>query len=463
MDTGQQIRETLSELGKRLLDRHVRLAVTGLSRSGKTVFTASLIHFLRHLRQEKHLAHFGVEAIEGVEVQGSPSLDAPLFPYHRVIDGLGGAEPAWPEGTRAVSEIRIAIRFRPKQTVFSRGSRTLYVDVVDYPGEWLLDLPLMKARFAEWSQQTLALVREEPRLSRAGAWLDFAARLDPAGPADHGALREGARLYREFLLACHHGQPELQFLQPGRFLMPGELEGAPMLEFFPLAGTSGGDQARSLRCELEQRFEAYKRHVVQPFYDKHFAQFDRQIVLVDLVSVLNGGEAAYHDTRIAVQNILENFRYGRAGWWSRRFSPRIDRLLFAVTKADRVGRFQAPSLRHLFSRMFSEPENDIAFQGVQIRTLAVSALCCTQDVHCAVEGRPLSCVQGRPLGLGTGEGVVTLFPGLVPAEPPAPGEWRDRDYQFVDFAPPRLPDVHSAALPQLKMAEVVHFLLEDRL
>jgi hypothetical protein len=79
-----------------LLDRHVRLAVTGLSRSGKTVFTASLVHLLRHLRQEKHLGRLGIEAIEGVEVQGSPSLAAPLFPYERVIEGLGAAVPAWP-------------------------------------------------------------------------------------------------------------------------------------------------------------------------------------------------------------------------------------------------------------------------------------------------------------------------------------------------------------------------------
>lgn len=455
----RQWQDRLADLGNRVRDRHVRLAVTGLSRAGKTVFTASLIHFLRHLRQEAQGSLLGIESVEGVEVQGSPSLEAPLFPYGPVIDRLGGASPQWPEGTRSVSEIRVAIRFRPRQTLLTRGERTLYVDIVDYPGEWLLDLPLLDAGFADWSRDMLALCDTEPRRSRARDWLAFVASLDPATGADPTVLREGARLYREFLRACRSEAPVLQLLQPGRFLMPGDLDGAPMLEFFPLAPPDawpGGPSA--LWAELERRFEAYKQHVVRQFYERHFVHFDRQIVLVDLLSVLEDGPAAYDDTRRAVAAILEHFQYGQGAWWTRLFSPRIDRLLFAVTKADRVSRSQSPLLRELLARMFSEPENDIAFKGVAVKTLAVSALCCTQDVRCTVEGRPLSCVRGIPEGQDEQR---VVFPGQVPAEPPLPSDWPD--YAFMDFRPPRLPDVHCAALPQLKMFEVVRFLLEDRL
>ena len=447
------------ELGNRLGDRHIRLAVTGLSRAGKTVFTTSLIHFLRHLRHEAHGSLLGIESVEGVEVQGSPSLDAPLFPYQTVIDKLGGIRPQWPESTRSVSEIRLAIRYRPRQTLLRRGERTLYVDVVDYPGEWLLDLPLLGASFADWSRATLALCDAEPRRSRARPWLAFVAALDPAAGADAAVLREGARLYREFLQACRSEPPVLQLLQPGRFLMPGDLDGAPMLELFPLAPPDAGNATpAALWAELERRFEAYKQHVVRQFYERHFSRFDRQIVLVDLLSVLEDGPAAYEDTRRAVAAILEHFQYGHGAWWTRLFSPRIDRLLFAVTKADRVSRSQSPLLRELLARMFSEPENDIAFKGVAVKTLAVSALCCTQDVRCSVEGRPLSCVRGIPEGQ---EAERVVFPGQVPAEPPPPADWPD--YAFMAFRPPRLADVHSAALPQLKMFEVVRFLLEDRL
>jgi hypothetical protein len=451
--------DQFAELGNRLRDRHVRLAVTGLSRAGKTVFTASLIHFLRHLRHEAQGSLLGIESVEGVEVQGSPSLDAPLFPYDPVIDRLGGSDPQWPEGTRSVSEIRVAIRFRPRQTLLTRGERTLYVDIVDYPGEWLLDLPLLDATFGDWSREMLALCGAEPRRSRARPWLAFVAGLDPAAGVDPSVLREGTQLYREFLRACRTEAPSLQLLQPGRFLMPGDLDGAPMLEFFPLpAPAPGAGQPSALWAELERRFEAYKEHVVRQFYERHFVRFDRQIVLVDLLSVLEDGPAAYEDTRRAVAAILEHFQYGQGAWWTRLFSPRIDRLLFAVTKADRVSRSQSPLLRELLARMFSEPENDIAFKGVAVKTLAVSALCCTQDVRCTVEGRPLTCVRGIPKGQDEQR---VVFPGQVPAEPPLPSDWPD--YAFMDFRPPRLPDVHCAALPQLKMFEVVRFLLEDRL
>ena len=451
--------DQFAELGNRLRDRHVRLAVTGLSRAGKTVFTASLIHFLRHLRHEAQGALLGIESVEGVEVQGSPSLDAPLFPYDPVINRLGGIDPQWPEGTRSVSEIRVAIRFRPRQTLLTRGERTLYVDIVDYPGEWLLDLPLLDVTFDDWSREMLALCGAEPRRSRGREWLAFVEGLDPRRSADPSLLREGTRLYREFLRACRSQAPALQLLQPGRFLMPGDLDGAPMLEFFPLPPAAPGTGEPSpLWAELERRFEAYKEHVVRQFYERHFVRFDRQIVLVDLLSVLEDGPAAYEDTRRAVAAILEHFQYGQGAWWTRLFSPRIDRLLFAVTKADRVSRSQSPLLRELLARMFSEPENDIAFKGVAVKTLAVSALCCTQDVRCTVEGRPLTCVRGIPEGQDEQR---VVFPGQVPAEPPLPSDWPD--YAFMDFRPPRLPDVHCAALPQLKMFEVVRFLLEDRL
>lgn len=447
------------DLLDRLLDRHVRLAVTGLSRSGKTVFTTSLVHLLRHLRQEKHLGHLGIEAIEGVEVRGSPSLEAPLFPYERVIESLGAAMPTWPEGTRTVSEIRVAIRYRPQRSLFGPRLRTLFVDIVDYPGEWLLDLPLMHLGYAQWSERTIALCREEPRFARARDWLAYADALEPAAPADPQAITEGARRYRDFLVACRDGRPALQFLQPGRLLMPGELEGAPMLELFPLPYPEGGADTGSFWAELERRFEAYKTHVVQGFYERHFARFDRQVVLVDLLSVLNSGDAAYHDTRIALESVLDNFRYGREAWWSRLFRSRIDRLLFAVTKADRVSRAQSPLLRELLTRMLAESENDIAFNGVTVKTLALSALCCTEDVPCRVEGRPVTCIRGIPVDEGPDAAPRVRFPGQVPHEPPLPGDWDG--YEFIDFAPPRLRDVRSAALPQLKMLEVVHFLLGD--
>ena len=46
---------------------------------------------------------------------------------------------------------------------------------------------------------------------------------------------------------------------------------------------------------MERRYEAYKTHVVKPFFRDHFARLDRQIVLVDMLAALNAGPAALRD------------------------------------------------------------------------------------------------------------------------------------------------------------------------
>ena len=53
----------------------------------------------------------------------------------------------------------------------------------------------------------------------------------------------------------------------------------------------------SLWREMERRFEAYKSQVVRPFFRKHFARIDRQVVLVDVLGAIHAGPAALEDLR----------------------------------------------------------------------------------------------------------------------------------------------------------------------
>src|SRR6516225_1791388 len=115
-------------------------------------------------------------------------------------------------GTRAAQR-RTAARFRsacerahrPRQSQASarlRGAareRTLTLDIVDYPGEWLLDLPLLSTSYAEWSRQTLELARAEPRRALAAEWHEHLTTLRPLGPEDEPAARTAARLFSEYL------------------------------------------------------------------------------------------------------------------------------------------------------------------------------------------------------------------------------------------------------------------------
>ena len=94
--------------------------------------------------------------------------------------------------------------------------------------------------------------------------------------------------------------------------MPGDLEGSPLLTFSPLPLTEGSEIApQSLAGMMARRYDAYRSHVVRPFFRDHFARLDRQIVLVDVLAALNAGVGAVRDLENALGEVLNAFRTGK--------------------------------------------------------------------------------------------------------------------------------------------------------
>uniref|UniRef100_UPI0038F5D490 YcjX family protein n=1 Tax=Streptomyces europaeiscabiei TaxID=146819 RepID=UPI0038F5D490 len=77
------------------------------------------------------------------------------------------------------------------------ADRTLTLDIVDYPGEWLLDLPLLQKSFEQWSAESLALSREEPRAQIAAEWHTHLATLKPDAREDEQATLRAAKLFTD--------------------------------------------------------------------------------------------------------------------------------------------------------------------------------------------------------------------------------------------------------------------------
>ena len=149
--------------------------------------------------------------------------------------------------------------------------------------------------------------------------------------------RKLACAFAGYLSAARADEHALSMLPPGRFLMPGDLEGSPALTFAPLDVSPDHKPAGgSLAAMMARRYEAYKTHVVKPFFRDHFARLDRQIVLVDMLAALNAGPAALRDLETALADVLSAFRPGRASWLTSILTRKIDRILFAATKADHV-------------------------------------------------------------------------------------------------------------------------------
>src|ERR1700761_1925115 len=219
----------LLDYGESFFNPTVRLGVTGLSRAGKTVFITALIHGLTRGGRFPVFEAYSSGGIARAQLAPQPDDAVPRFAYENHLRTLV-EERRWPNSTVDISELRLVIDYQRH----SGADRQLTLDIVDYPGEWLLDLPLLNKSYEQWSSESLALSREAPRAHLAAGWHAQLATLNAMGKEDEQATLTSAKLFTDYLRACRDERFAMSLLPPGRFLMPGNLAGSPALTFAPL-------------------------------------------------------------------------------------------------------------------------------------------------------------------------------------------------------------------------------------
>jgi predicted YcjX-like family ATPase len=449
------------DIAELALDRTLRLAVTGLRGSGKTVFITAITHHLLLGRELPFLSAVQEERLLGAKLMPPRPGDPPPFPFAQARAALAAATPTWPAPTERLSALRLRLRFTAKGALRRRLSehRSLNLEIIDYPGEWLLDLPLLEQSYVDWSADTLAATERPPRAALAKDWRNFLAGLDPAAPAEPRQAAQAAALYTRYLLRCQ-AEAGLSRVQPGRFTMPGDPAGDELLQFCPLPPHDAAPARGSLGALMAERYDRYRDTVVRSFYRDHFSRFDRQIVLVDLLGPLNRGRACFDDVEAALGTVLRSFRYGPSGLLARLFRPRIEALLFAATKADHVAHNQHHNLRLLLEQMVSEAAGNARFEGIKPAFVSLAALRSTDVVRTDHHGQALSCVRG----ILKGENRETvLFPGEIPPELPVDDDWSSDRFRFRDFAPRRLVLQGEGKPQHIRLDQALEVLLGDRL
>ncbi len=133
-------------------------------------------------------------------------------------------------------EVTASLRqsWRTPLNPFSKEHFSLFIEIRDYPGEWLLDLPLRNMDYARWSGQCSAQFNKEPRKQILGDLLLDLQNIDPMDPVDFSVLADLKKQFVSFLKHCKAGERPLSLLQPGRFLMPGHVDDETLLCFVPL-------------------------------------------------------------------------------------------------------------------------------------------------------------------------------------------------------------------------------------
>jgi uncharacterized protein len=475
-----EARATARSLATLTTGQHIRLGVTGLSWAGKTIFITALIEHLTkvegqplHVRR-KILPVFRAYA-EGQLIAATPEPQpdyaVPRFAFEDHIAALATRD--WPDRTREISEFRLRLSFDPP-TGLPSGRQSLTIDIVDYPGEWLLDLPLLTKSFARWSRETFDASESDARAPLAAEWR--AAVTDPRAKFNEAKARREAELFTDYLRACRADEYRFSSLPPGRFLVPGDdhLKGSPLLTFAPLPVEEGEKYpSDSFAAMMERRYEAYKAQLVKPFFRNHFARLDRQIVLVDVLAALNAGPAAMRDLETALTDVLAAFRVGRGNLLSALFRPKIDKILFAATKADHVPQTSHDRLEAILKHLTKSAIERGEAVGAEVDVIALAAVRATREVKGGGPGEP-----AREVLIGTpearerienrvfdGTAEVGVHPGELPSDPEAVLRDKPRNYRFVRFRPPFPVRGDKDTLlppPHIRLDRALQFLLGDR-
>lgn len=457
----EAVQDTVSET---FFEPVIRLGVTGLARSGKTVFITSLVANLLDRGRMPGLLAAGEGRIEAAFLQPQPDDTIPRFDYEAHLGALTGRAPHWPDSTRAISELRLSLKVRPNGLLAGlQGPRTIHLDIIDYPGEWLLDLALLDINYTDWSAQVLARIagRDE-----ATAYQALVAQTDPHAKLEEPNAKTLAATFAGYLKdARANGYSDCT---PGRFLLPGDLAGSPVLTFAPLPGDDTGPR-KSLIREMARRFEAYKKQVVQPFFRDHFARIDRQVVLVDALGAINQGPRAVEDLRAAMGDILGAFRPGKNGFLSSLLgAKRVEKILFAATKADHLHHAQHPRLTAIMEALTREARDRAQYAGAGTAAMAIASLRATTEATMAHGGETLEVVRGTLLDTGK---EAAFYPGDLPEDPAhllnsarkGAEKWLDQDYQVMRFAPSVLNLRPGDGPPHIRLDRAAQFLIGDRL
>lgn len=462
----RRVEEALQDTSAALFDPVIRLGVTGLSRAGKTVFITSLVANLLNRGRMHQLRASAEGRILSAYLQPQPDHTIPRFAYEDHLAALTGPDPHWPESTRSISTLRLSLKIKPSGYFTAlTGTRTVHLDIIDYPGEWLLDLPLMSLSYEDWSTAALETARAPAREPQSAGWLAQVAACDPAAPLDELTARALGAGFTAALAASR--QAGLSSVAPGRFLMPGDLEGSPALTFCPLPRperiTSG-----SLWRAFEKRFEAYKRVLVAPFFHNHFSKLDRQVVLIDALGAIHDGPRAVEDLRTAMAEILSCFRPGQNSWLAPILGRRVEKILFAATKADYLHHEQHPKLTAITEALVADARARAVFRGAEVGAMSIASLRATVEQSLNRDGRAIGVVRGRRADTGV---EAALFPGQLPDNPGAllsparqgAPDWLDAAYSVTRFRPPLLSLGPDEAPPHIRLDRAAEFLIGDRL
>ena len=166
-------------LGDYFSGGRLRLGVTGLSRSGKTVFLTALVNNLIAGARLPVLAASAEGRIARARLEPQPDDAVPRFAYEEHLASLSGPDRRWPQSTRRISQLRLTIEFESAAGWSSKES-----SLIDRPrrlsGRMAARPAAPRQELREWARETLSASETPARAPLSADWRAALKGLDAA-------------------------------------------------------------------------------------------------------------------------------------------------------------------------------------------------------------------------------------------------------------------------------------------
>ena len=422
-----------------------KIAITGLSRSGKTIFITSLIDQL--LLQKKITPITSKKKAFHVTIK-SPTTLIKRFDYYS-LKKIIKEYHQWPSGTDDITST--ILEFETKSRYSFLNNSKFRIELIDYPGEWILDIAMMGLSYEQWSEKTINWMKNIDEEKVKGYLTSLHELSDNSkGEGIENNIHQQYSSMLSFLKSHHYSN-----LTPGRFLMPSDLAHDPILCFAPIH-----QSCSPLHQVFKERYEYYLENIVKNIQLEHFRGFDRQIVLIDVIEALQNGHYCYSDMKEGLRSMLSLYDHKNKNFISQWFSSSIKKVIFIATKADLITASQHNNYSVLLNEMVEDIRKKMDIDHIKTATHIVSSVKCTESIVREHEGKKLSCIQG----ISSKENKkVVLYPGEMPHSFPSPQEWDNKDYHYEVFLPANIPYKDNIPFEHINMDKVINSMIGELL
>lgn len=409
---------------------------------------------------------------------GDLSHSVPLkeFPFQTNLESLQKEPTVWPAPTDDESSATVTFHVRNHNRghldywVWGWGRYPIHdhnitLHIHDYPGEFLLDVPMLKQTFDQWSKTTLQRMAEQ--CPEAAGKYNEVAQLAITDDMNE-QLRQLRQAYAKYVIAARDDglemiQPAMSLLQSG-YAKTG-IANEKSLPFVPIPADI--PQETKLYDLLSPVYANYCSERVQPFHNR-LQNCQVQVVLVDVLRILRNGWRCFNDSKKSLEAVLEAYHHSAWFWGG------AGRVLFAATKADHSLKAQRPNLQKLLAELVYKAQKEVEIK-VQTECHWFSALRATTDELGEYDGKLLDCLGGilkredGDASAALNRETVHMFPGTVPESWEGAiemchrrkVEWTkgNKCFDFPEFECPRLCPILGAGFKHLNFDGLIKSIL----